>query len=480
MKKIIIAAMALAMAQAVYAQVDLPYTISFETNVPLGETILTNANCGAWEGTPDVQAYVTNITPPEPSCGYPLPSESHSNVLAFAEGTISNAFNTTAPDPESTTPLEIWLDTLVLPIRQEEEPVGSVTNSQVAVYFDTNGYLNVFHGIIDNQEYSILPPTSRWTKVENGLGALPTNEWARVTIHMKHITLNEMEEYVNQSFFRVFLNGVAFSNDYAFVDADVKSASGGVWFVCAKWDAQKLSTLTLTGSGKIDDLVVSTDAVSFGAANPSVLVSYLGSGIVIPSGTVSFASSPGHTNFNIAASTYYKIAVYQGTVGGSSNAVVEAADKETHELVWSNITGQATLFVQFAPILATNGTPVYWMAGKGLDTNTLPTWDEVALWDEDGDGMLTWEEYVAGTHPDNSNSLLRIVGQTFSNGVPRLIWLSSTEAIAPYMVQMTTNLVGGSWSNVAVNVNATAGGTNVLDVSAPASGPGMYRVTITN
>lgn len=481
MKKATLLALFVMLSKAASSQVDLPYKIGFETNVAVGETILTNASCGAWEGTADVQAYVTNISYTEPVCGYPIPSESHSNVMAFAEGTISNAFNTTAPDPESTTPLEVWIDTMVQPVRQEEEPVGSITNAQVAIYFDTNGYLNVYHGIILDGALGVIPTNKAWSKFETA-GSLATDQWARVTIHMKHVPWTEgYGAEVKQSYFRIFLNSVEFSNEYAFASADATTQTGGSWFVCANWIEQKLSTLTLSGSGKLDDLVVTTEGVTFEQSAPSVLVSYAGPGIVFPSGTVSFAASPGNTNFAIAASTYYMIgAVYQGTVGGSSNAVMEAAGKESHELVWSNITGQATLFVQFDPILATNRTPVYWMAGRGLDTNTLPTWDDVALWDEDGDGMLTWEEYYAGTHPVDSNSLLKIVGQTFSNGIPRLVWLSSTEAISPYMVQMSTNLVGGNWSNVAVNVTATPGGTNVLDVTAPASGPGLYRVTITN
>jgi len=95
--------------------------------------------------------------------------------------------------------------------------------------------------------------------------------------------------------------------------------------------------------------------------------------------------------------------------------------------------------------------------------------------------MFTWQEYVARTDPNNSNSVLRILAQTFSNGAPSLIWRTSTEVGAPsYMIQMSTNLISGAWSNVAVNISASGTGTNVQQVTAPASGQGMYKVTITN
>lgn len=469
MKRAMGIALLWAMAQIVSAQSTVPYSISFES-MSEGETILTNGTYGAWEGTPDVQAYATNVTYPQPSCDYPLPLESHSNVLAFAEGTISNTFSADGI-------AELWIDTMIQPVRQEEAPTGAITNSQMALYFDTNGNINVYHGMITNGVWG-APEFRQWTTLTNSFGTVASSQWVRVTIAMKHDTSDSF-----LSFFKIQLNGTEFASDSAYAAPDGNLTPSGSWFLCANYNGNKLNNLALSGSGKLDDLVVITNTPVFTEAAPSVLVSIVGPGTVTPSGTVTFVASPGETNFSIAAANFYKIgAVYQGTVGGgSSNAVVAAQNQTAYELGWSNITGQATLFVKFDPELATNNTPLYWMNDKGLSTNeTLPTWDQVALWDADGDGMLTWQEYVAGTHPDNSNSVLRILAQTFSNGVPRVIWLSSTEALSPYMIQMSTNLMGGAWSNVAVNVSASGTGTNVQEVAAPATSSGMYRVTITN
>jgi uncharacterized protein YcgI (DUF1989 family) len=76
--------------------------------------------------------------------------------------------------------------------------------------------------------------------------------------------------------------------------------------------------------------------------------------------------------------------------------------------------------------------------------------------------------------------VLKIISQTFSNGAPRITWLSSAEAIAPYAIQLATNLTDAVWSNVAVNISADLNGTNNLTVDTPPSTPAFYRVTVTN
>ncbi len=486
MKKAIGITLAWVMAQFASAQVSLPYSIAFETNVAAGETILTNANCGAWEGGPeDVEAYVTNISYPKPRCDYPLPSESHDYVLAFANGTISNSFSADGIT-------DLWIDTMIQPKQRDEVPSGDVTNSQMALYFDTNGYMNVYHGVSLNGYYNMNPDYAQWSLLSNSLGATGPGQWVRVSIQMKHVKLNQAEEEVYQSFFAVSLNGIPFSNENAYVTADVKDSKNGSWFLFANFNGQKLNSMALTGGGMLDDLVVSTDTPVFSEAAPFIKVHIAGQGYVLFDGTyttnnqvLSLPSQGVTTNFYMAATNYHYIgSVWTGEYGSVTGQVTIAEEKPSaYDFAWSNIVYDSDLFVSFAPHLATNGTPLYWMNGKGLGTNGIEwlTWDDVALDDQDKDGMFTWQEYVARTDPNNSNSVLRILAQTFSNGAPSLIWRTSTEVGAPsYMIQMSTNLISGAWSNVAVNISASGTGTNVQQVTAPASGQGMYKVTITN
>lgn len=489
MKKAIGIALAWVMAQAASAQVSLPYSIAFETNAAVGETILTNANCGAWEGGPEDVAYVTNLTPPKPSCDYPLPSEDHTNVVFFAtlaNGAISNSF---VPTGFAEGVRTLWIDTMVQPGRMSDPPTGSVTNSTMALYFDTNGFLTVYNGYQTNRsDASSKSETNFWTTLSNSFGPVASWQWVRVTVELKY---TDTYGDPGQAYFNIKLNGTAFTSEWAYADADFSAASTGSWFLCANYNNYKLSSMALSGSGMLDDLVVSTNTPVFSEAAPFVKVHIAGQGYMLFGGAYAtnnqvlpLPSQGVTTNFYLAATNYHYVGnVWTGAYGSALTGQVAIAEEKpsTYDFAWSNIVSDSDLFVSFAPHVATNGTPLYWMDGKGLGTNeTYPTWDDVALWDKDGDGMLTWEEYVAGTHPDNSNSVLRIVGQTFSNGVPRLIWLSSTEALAPYMIQMSTNLISGAWSNVAVNISASGTGTNTQDVAAPAGGQGMYKVTVTN
>lgn len=477
MKRIICMAVVCGIAQSVLAQSPVPWSIAFETNVPVGATILSNANAGAWTG--NGIAIVTNLdysaNIQSPDTGYPI-SGSHSNVLAFSEGTVSNTFDATGIT-------EIWIDTMVQPVFQEDEPSTNLVGStQMAIYFSSNNMARVWHGVMTNDpgDYYNTPDLRSWATLSNStFSTIGSGKWVRVTIHMIHDTDRL------QSFFTIRLNGSdEFTAPDAYQNASVKSGKNGKWFLCSYYDSssQQLHSIGLSGSGAVDDLVVATNAVNFGTAMPYVAVAFVGNGSVTPSGTVTLTSNPGSTNFYIAPDTYYRIAaVYTGAVGGATGTVTVAQETSPYTLTWSNITANSTLFVSFAPQMAASNTPVPWMAGAGVFTNvTYPTWDDAALGDQDLDGMLTWQELIAGTQPTNKNSLLKIVSETFSNGVPRIAWLSSTGALAPYVIQLSTNLPGANWSSVSNNISATAGGTNEISIPAAPTSPAFYRVTITN
>ena len=81
----------------------------------------------------------------------------------------------------------------------------------------------------------------------------------------------------------------------------------------------------------------------------------------------------------------------------------------------------------------TDGMPDDWETAHGLNPGSN---DGAA--DSDGDGILNRDEYIADTHPLNSNSVLRIEGVYFSNNVWQINWQGGSNA--QQIIQCSSNL----------------------------------------
>ncbi|VGO21264.1 choice-of-anchor Q domain-containing protein [Pontiella sulfatireligans] len=108
-------------------------------------------------------------------------------------------------------------------------------------------------------------------------------------------------------------------------------------------------------------------------------------------------------------------------------------------------------FTRNAPV----AVPTRWMAEHGFDG------DFDALDDQDNDGMFTWEEYVAGTHPSDPSSLFR-VGITGSTSRQVVSWFPSI-AGRKYLVQGTDNLMDGFENLMEVDFALGSWTNNMLD-----------------
>lgn len=75
-----------------------------------------------------------------------------------------------------------------------------------------------------------------------------------------------------------------------------------------------------------------------------------------------------------------------------------------------------------------------------------PDWSygRAAQSDADGDGHEAWQEYVAGTEPTNSESVLRAL-IAISNGAPRLAWSPDLGTARVYTVTGKTNVADTCW-----------------------------------
>ena len=90
-----------------------------------------------------------------------------------------------------------------------------------------------------------------------------------------------------------------------------------------------------------------------------------------------------------------------------------------------------------------DGLPDIWEAANGLN----PYFNEAAL-DYDGDGLTNLQEYLAGTHPLDATSYLKIQAMSSADGI-RLKF----RAVAgrSYKIQYCESLAGSPW-NTLTNV----------------------------
>jgi sugar lactone lactonase YvrE len=97
--------------------------------------------------------------------------------------------------------------------------------------------------------------------------------------------------------------------------------------------------------------------------------------------------------------------------------------------------------------------------------------------DPDHDGMSNYQEFWAGTDPNNPNSVFKIVSATVTNGSPQVSW--SSVLGKSYNVQFSSDLI--TWSTIATSVPGNGSVVSFIDPSSPLQGvTRFYRVSIAN
>ena len=194
-----------------------------------------------------------------------------------------------------------------------------------------------------------------------------------------------------------------------------------------------------------------------------------GCGAVSPSGAevVGWGSTD---SVMMTASNWYHLAAF--VVDGTN---VGSPDTYT----FTNVVMDHTITASFAPDLATNNTPKWWL--YQANTNWSTNFDAAALSDFDGDGMSTWQEYLAGTDPMNSNSFLGFIAVTNPPSVSAgfvIQWSSVTGKW--YHLDRSTNLLAipPFDYNVRSNIQATPPLNTETDTTATSQGPFFYRIGV--
>jgi len=148
--------------------------------------------------------------------------------------------------------------------------------------------------------------------------------------------------------------------------------------------------------------------------------------------------------------------------------------------VWSANCGwislsNAVAYVQTDTIqqgaLATDGLPVAWLLTNFGTTNVN------AGADPTGKGMTVAQDYLAGTNPNDSNSVLRITAESFASGGTNASLTWDSVPTRCYYILKTPSLISPSWSDSGLGlISPSAGSTTmagITDTTAPAR---FYRV----
>jgi hypothetical protein len=150
---------------------------------------------------------------------------------------------------------------------------------------------------------------------------------------------------------------------------------------------------------------------------------------------------------------------FSGWTGDTNGAVIAGNSATTTMTQTRSIAGV------FSANLATNQTPLWWLALYGLPAN-----NSGALATSATPGMSNWQKYIAELNPTNPASVLQITG-IGTNGV--VISPVATDRV--YATYFTTNLVSSNWVQ---NVLHPGTGTTMFIAFTNQTAKGFYRVGV--
>lgn len=368
--------------------VELPWQNSFEDSTTGISITNSGYGFGDWfASSVDVSAVVTNLgayTMQSPMVNYPI-SGAHTKVVAFKDGSITNVLNGAPWANQNAT-----VDLMLQPVRMEQPTMtAAISNSQMSVFVDTNGYLNIWHSKLATAQLNSGVP--QWTTLTD-FGPIATDKWIRLTVTLDY-TDSLSGGLGGLAVFQIRANGHLFTNANAYSSLD-PATTGGSWFICASSSSLQINQVAFSGSGMFDDLVITN-------------------------------------NFDPNS-------------------------------------------IQTEALATPYGTPQSWLAQyTNANPNLSITNDST---DVDGDGMQEWQEYVAGTSPADSSSVLKLLDQQRNGNTNVIHWLGSASALGNYQVEARTNLSSGSWAPLGTVVKIA--GTNTYSEAVPTQTLRFYRVSI--
>jgi sugar lactone lactonase YvrE/chitodextrinase len=119
-----------------------------------------------------------------------------------------------------------------------------------------------------------------------------------------------------------------------------------------------------------------------------------------------------------------------------------------------------------------DGIPDWWrLIYFGTISNVL----SAASLDPDADGASNWQEYVAGTNPEDPTSVLQLTG---SLPLPNFTVQWPSVVGKTYQVQSSTSLFSTNWTIIGSNLSGTGQTMQLSDTNLPAPPAKFYRVQV--
>jgi hypothetical protein len=441
----------------------VPYTNSFETSEPAGYTngmSVVDTNYG-WYAE-DVENGVVVTQSYTYTGAYPLGQDrtAHTNVLELSD-TITNLIN-------SGSHKQIWVDCMVQPRFWDQEGTPEVPTNEVktAVYFDTNGLINVLGGAFyfaGEDGY-----TNEWITLSNP--ALVEGQWVRLTINL---TFESSDEFDPNFYFQVQLDAGPPLQHPNGTSAAGGISSPGSWFRCPENVKPFMSSLTLSGTGYFDDLQVVTGTPtdvtlhSVTATVDNALAAWIepaGTAPVVESNDISF------TIGEIVVGSVTNVLIDGTTLIGPTNSYTFTNVTENHSIhVLTDIGVGST----------SRGTPYWWILLHYPDTTNFEVADTS---DTDGDGHKAYQEWYTGTIPTNSASVFKVLDVIYAGASNLVVFYGSTnvgvdEAWSMYAITNAPSTDLSNWTEVEDNTiprdpNGTC--TNEWWDTAPLGNPIFY------
>ncbi len=348
---------------AVAADTD-NYAESFETYAPGDSVTNFTAVAGSvWTATePEISVLVsTNYADNYVGLDYPIPGAEHTKVLNVQNG-VTNTID--AGNPNQTN----WVDVVIKPVLygEGEAPDIPPEGSVAAAYFNSSSNLvlsysaSVFDGILSWLE---IPDVS-----------VAADDWIRLTIAVNMKDGNE--EIENVRYFKVYVNGEPVTNGAAYTLPNAESVLGGSWFASGALLSRSapITNVIFKGTGYIDDLVVTSEAIVFAEREATYIEEVSVSNVLMYGQTLAVAGVSG-TATNAAGSNVV------GQITFDDPAYVPNAGTNDYDVT----------FTPDAPgaYLKANGSVEVVTKASTPAIQTLPSASELTVGETLGDVVLT-------------------------------------------------------------------------------------------